>query len=128
MELRPSPREICKKLADALEALEGRRFMIGLTKHLIGDLEELGLDSADDLPGLLIELLKEIRGANPIQCYAGTKPPQRSYEDEIRKPELWAYSWNSSRFGKQMYLKFALKNGLYVYVDCHEDRPPEERL
>lgn len=122
---RPSPHEICKKVADALEALKGGRFTPALTKHLVGDLESLELDSADDLPDLLMEFLKEIQTANPIHCYAGTKPPQRSYEEEIRNLELWAYSWHSARLGKQMYLKFAFRNQHYFYVDCHDDRPPE---
>jgi hypothetical protein len=78
--------------------------------------------------GLLIILLEEIQNAGPIQCYAGTRPPQRSYEPEILRLELWAYSWHSPRFRKRMYLKFALKNQCYIYVDCHADRPPERLL
>src|ERR1035441_1202888 len=88
---RPSNHEICKKVAEASEALKAGRFMLALTKHLVGDLAELELDSADDLPDLLMELLREIQAANPFDCYAGTSPPQRSYEDEIRNLELWAY-------------------------------------
>jgi len=123
MLLRPSKKEICKKITDALEALGAGQFQIGLTKHLVGDLAELALDSAQDLPNLLTDLLKEIQDEGPIECYAGTRPPQRSYEQSIHDLELWAYAWHSERFKKRMYLKFALKNGCYIYVDCHEDRP-----
>lgn len=80
------------------------------------------------IPALLIELLKEIEHEGPLKCYAGTRPPQRSYEPEILKLELWAYSWHSQRYSKQMYLKFALKKQCYIYVDCHEDRPQERLL
>ena len=125
---RPSNHEICKKVAEASEALKAGRFMLALTKHLVGDLAELELDSADDLPDLLMVFLREIQGANPVDCYAGTSPPQRSYEDEIRNLELWAYCWHSARLGKQMYLKFALKNQYYYYVDCHKGWTTEETI
>lgn len=124
MEPRPSAREICKKVADALEALRHGRLAVAVTKHLVGDLSDLELESADDLGDLLIDLLEEIQQANPVECYVGSNPPQRSYEEEIRNLELWAYSWRSLRLGRRMYLKFALKNQQYFYVDCHEDRPP----
>ena len=125
---RPSPREICGKVADALVALNAGRFQLGPLKHLSSDLAELELAAASRLPDLLIVLLEEIRHAGPLECYAGTRPPQRSYEPEILKLELWAYRWHSPRCRKRMYLKFALKNQCYIHVDCHEDRPPERLL
>jgi hypothetical protein len=125
---RPSPREMCGKVTDALTALQSGRFQLGPLKHLSGDLEELELPSAVELPNLLIDLLGEIQQTGPIECYAGTRPPQRSYESQILGLELWAYSWHSPRFRKRMYLKFALKNQCYIHVDCHEDRPPERLL
>ena len=130
--MRPSDREIWKKIADASEALKLGRFQIGPTKHLAGDLAELQLQATRDLPHLLASLLKEIQDAGPTECYAGTRPPQRSYEPEINRLELWAYAWHSQRFQKRMYLKFALKNQgtnqCYIHVDCHEDRPEQKLL
>ena len=108
-------------------ALRHGRFMIAVTKHLTGDLDGLALETERELPALLIGLLEEIEAANPLNCYAGMRPPQRSYEPEIRGQELWAYSWESERCGKPMYLKFALKQGRYLYVDCHEDSPESAR-
>ncbi len=105
-----------------MEALKAGRITVVVTKHLSGDMEDLELESEADLTPLLIELLEEIIDAGPIECYAGTHPPQRSYEPEIRALELWAYSWNSKHFQMHMYLKFALKNDYYVYVHCHFDR------
>lgn len=128
MSPRPSNREICGKIASALDALKAERFQFGPSKHISGDLAELEIDASGDLPALLIELLGEIQNQGPIECYAGTRPPQRSYEAEIYKLELWAYAWHSLRFGKRMYVKFALKDQCYIYVDCHGDRPPEKLL
>jgi hypothetical protein len=124
MSPRPSNKEIYDKVVLAMEALRARRWQIGLTKHYSGDLEQLELESSDDLPDLLIELLEEIKAVGPADCYVGTRPPQRSYEREIQDLELWAYHWQSKRLQKRMYLKFAMKkNSVYIYVDCHEDRP-----
>jgi hypothetical protein len=125
--MRPSNREIWKKIADALEALKHRRFQIGLTRHLTSDLAELE-SSAQDLPHLLAELLKEIQDAKPTECYAGSRPPLRSFEPEIQNLELWAYAWHSPRFNKRMYLKFAIKKECYIHVRCHEDRPEDTLL
>lgn len=125
--MRPSDREIWKKIADALEALKAGRFQIGLTRHLVSDLAELEL-SEPDLPHLLGDLLKEIHDAKPTECYVGSRPPQRSFEPEIQNLELWAYAWHSQRFKKRMYLKFSLKKEWYVHVRCHEDRPENALL
>jgi hypothetical protein len=123
---RPSKKEICNKVADALAALKAGRFQIGPTKHLSGDLEALQLATTKDLSNLLIVLLEEVKNADPIKCYAGTRPPHRSYEPEILHLELWAYRWHSASLCKWMYLKFTLKKEWYVYVDCHEDRPERQ--
>ena len=124
MHQRPSNREICNKVSDALVALRAGNISLALTKHLVGDLAALELDSATELTSLLIELLEEIKNIGPIECYAGTRPPQRSYEPAILKQELWAYSWHSQRLAKPMYLKFVIQKQCYVYVDCHQDSPP----
>jgi hypothetical protein len=121
---RPTDKEAYGKVVLALDALRARRWQIGLTKHYSADLEGLGLEASDELPDLLIELFEEIKVAGPAECYAGGRPPQRSYEREIQELELWAYHWQSKRLQKRMYLKFAMKkNSIYIYVDCHEDRP-----
>jgi hypothetical protein len=106
-----------------LVALHAGYFQQVVIKHLYGDLADLELDSAEELPDLLIKLLNEIQAIGPIQCYAGDKPPQRSYEPELSGLELWAYAWHSNRLNRRMYLKFAMKKEWYVYVDCHRDNP-----
>ena len=93
-------------------------------RALSSDLAELQI-SAQDLPQLISELLKEIHGAKPHECYRGRYPPLPSIEPEIQNEELWEYAWHSQRFNKRMYLKFVLKKQCYIHVRCHEDRPPE---
>jgi len=120
---RPSNHEICKKIADALAALRGGKFQQVVTKHIYGDLADLELDSADELPGLLVKLLEEIKTIGPVKCYAGGHPPHRSYEPELKGLELWPYCWHSESLNRGMYLKFAMKKEWYVYVDCHRGNP-----
>ncbi len=120
MSARPSNREIINKVGEALQALRADKFMFATGKHIYGDLAGLELDSAEELIPLLIDLLEEINAAKPLDCYAGSYPPRPSYEPQILGLELWPYCWHSNRYGKRMYLKFALKKGCYCYVDCHE--------
>jgi len=124
---RPHNREIWKKIADALEALSQGRFQIGVSRHVTSDLAELQI-SAQDLPQLLAEFLREIQQAKPHECYRGKHPPRPSIEPEIINEELWEYAWHSQRLNKRMYLKFVLKKEWYIHVRCHEDRPPETLL
>lgn len=97
-------------------------------RHWPGDREDLGLNSTEKLWPLLLELLEEIKQLRPEKCYAGSRPPQRCYQDEpaIKDEELWPFAWDSSRFGKRMYLKFVLTKNrrdewCYFHVDCHTD-------
>jgi hypothetical protein len=125
---RPSDREKCSKIADAITAIAAKRRQVGPYKHLVGDLEGLGLGCESDLWQILPQFLDEIQSSGPENCYVGGHPPQPSYEDEIKGLELWAFSWSSTLIGNRMYLKFALKrdkndNWVYVHVDVHKDRP-----
>ncbi len=75
MSTRPSPREVEKKIGDALTALKAGRVLHALTKHLAGDLADLELDSVADLVGLVEIFLREIQDAGAVSCYAGGHPP-----------------------------------------------------
>jgi hypothetical protein len=127
MPSRPTDREIIKKCRDALDAVvAGRHIPVAVEKHLVHDLDDLEIET-DDLWDIAIELLKEIQGAKPELCYAGSHPPLKSYEPEIKDEELWAFTWESGHFGRRMYLKFAMRKNLrgewvYCHVRLHEDR------
>ena len=130
---RPTTKEVNGKVSQALLALAAGRKDFGTRKHWPSDREELGLGSAAELWELLPILLEEIRQAKPEKCYAGQRPPQRSYESDtaINGKELWAFVWDSEHFGEKMYIKFVLtKDGRdewhYFHVDCHKDRPNEK--
>jgi len=124
---RPSNKEICKKVADALAAVEAGRRQIALTKHFADDVYELGLEGEAALWELIPKLLREIQEADPAVCYAGSHPPLKSYEREILGAELWAFHWKSSELAREMYLKFVMKKGtgdwVYAHCRCHDDRP-----
>lgn len=99
--------------------------MLVVNRHVYSDLADLGIDS-DAYQPLLIDLLQEIQAADPIKCYAGKHPPDKSDDPALRNLELFAYCWPSTRLNKVMYLKFGLKKECYVHVDCHESRPPKK--
>jgi hypothetical protein len=119
---RPSNRELYDRVSDALAAILAGKYQF-LSKHIAGDLEELEVTDEKELISLVAEGLREIRAETPAKCWVGGRPPARSYEPELKKLELWAFSWRSEIFGCDMYLKFAIKRGVYMYVDCHGDRP-----
>lgn len=127
---RPTAAELYGKVNNALHALKAGRRDFGTLKHWGSDSDQLELNSAADLWVLLPVLLEEIKLARPENCYAGTRPPQRSYEadDAIKKKELWAFAWQSRQMGQRMYLKFVLTKNQrgewhYFHLDCHPDAP-----
>jgi hypothetical protein len=119
---RPSNHEICKKIADALEFLRAGKTMMVVNRHIYADMAEMGVDT-EDFPSLLIELLQEIQVADPVKCYKGKHPPDRSTDPEIYNLELFAYCWHSQRLNQRMYLKFGIRKEYYYHVDCHISRP-----
>ncbi len=111
-----------------MAALGAERCQVGVDKHLSADLDEMGFAGEDELWDCLPGLLTEIRSGSPVECYAGTRPPQKSYEPGIEEEELWAYSWFSDRLQKRVYLKFVIIKDAsgephYLHVRLHPDRP-----
>jgi hypothetical protein len=83
---RPSHKEINRKIKEAKEAVSKNRISILNPVSLAVDALELGLD-VRSISNTLTGLLEEI---TPDQ-YAGLYPPQRSYKDEIKDCELFAF-------------------------------------
>lgn len=122
---RPSKGEIIKKISEAIKAIEEEKRAIPNSKHFLSDQEDLEVEDTSNLWFLLIVFLKEIEALGPNDHYAGSRPPQKSYEVEVKGKELWAYSWFSVSRNKDMYIKFCLIKGHYFYMGCHVDRPQE---
>ncbi len=86
------------------------------------DAIELGYDIGDELQQVLAELLDE----TTVHHYAGSRPPQKSYKQEIEGLELFAFAVESRRFAGRVYFKFAIIEGLLWLVSLHQDRPMEK--
>ena len=119
---RPSHKEINRKIKEAKEAVSENRISILNPVILAVDALELGLDLRS-ISNTLTERLGEI---TPDR-YAGLYPPQRSYEDEIKDCELFAFRWLSKRLGCRTYLKFTIKDNWMWLVSFHEDRKGRKR-
>ena len=112
---RPTHRELHKKIEEAKEALACGRCLFANPAKAVGELYALDIGDSSEVWTLIRTLLSEIEAAD----YAGSRPPQRSYEVLIAERELFAFSWKSAKLNKAMYLKFALKDHCYYYVSLH---------
>jgi len=111
----------------AVEAIACGNKQFLLEHHRPGDFEECALYDEDDLWEKLPKLLDELKRANPINCYAGRYPPEKSFEPELDGLELWAYHWESEVMNCRIYLKFSIKVGRngkphYLHARIHPDR------
>lgn len=114
---RPSHKELTRKIAQAKKAvLHGCIKFVDPT-IIASEALELGY-LVKDITNILPEILDEIEPKN----YAGTRPPQRSYENKIRDFDLFAFGWKSKYFGCELYLKFTLKEKVLWLVSLHPDR------
>jgi hypothetical protein len=119
---RPSHKELSGKLRSARQAVSEGRVALLDQFALAADAIELDYSLSLELNAVLAELLEE---AGPGD-YTGSRPPQRSYEQEIRDLELFAFTVKSRRFKCRVYFKFALEQGLFWLVSLHQDRPLKE--
>src|SRR5262249_46624759 len=117
--IRPTTRELFNRLNEARTLLSAKDGIFVDHAKIVGELNALHIGDSSEVWDLIRTLLNEI---NPGH-YAGGRPPQKAYERSIEGRELFAVSWDSQHLGKRMYLKFAIKGDLYVYVSLHRDRP-----
>ncbi|MBA3721105.1 MAG: hypothetical protein H0W88_01720 [Parachlamydiaceae bacterium] len=122
MHNRPSDRELQKRISEAKDSLTIKQGVFANPAKAMNELNELNIDDSNDIWGLIRELLNEISPG----FYKGSSPPQKSYEKAINGSELFAFCWLSEKLGKEMYMKFALKNGRYYYVSLHPHRSVEQ--
>ena len=116
--MRPTQKELFKKIREARSAVvEGRIAILQQEAFAINALE-LGYLVESELHEVLTQLLDETTPAH----YVGGRPPRRSYEQEIKDLELFAFEVESKRFQCRIYLKLALANNILWLVSLHESR------
>lgn len=117
---RPSDGELDRKIKAAKAALMAQPGLFANLNKAVGELNALDLELPNQIWELIIELLEEILPKD----YAGTRPPQKSYEKTILGKELFAFYWDSKKLGHKMYIKFALKDNRYYYLSLHDSKEP----
>ncbi len=116
--LRPSHKELYGKIRQAKKTVAEGKVLIVEQEAVAADALELEYLIETELLGVLQELLEE---TNPGH-YAGTRPPQRSYEREIEGLEIFAFVVENIRFKCRVYYKFALAEGVFWLVSLHQER------
>lgn len=95
--MRPTARELYKKIAEAKTYLRERSGLFAHPAKAVGELEALDIVETKDVWELIQAFLEEIGPGD----YAGTHPPVRSYEKTIEGKELFAFSWLSRKLKKE---------------------------
>ena len=121
---RPSHKELFGKLRLAQEAVKNGRIALLNQLALAADAIELDYSIELELEAILSELLE---GAVPGH-YTGSRPPQRSYDQDIKGLELFAFLVQSKRFKCRIYFKFALQDEMLWLVSLHQDRAMKEDI
>ena len=119
---RPSHKELFGKLRLARWAIQKGQIALLNQLALVADAIELDYSIETELNSVLIDLLEKTTPTD----HTGSRPPQRSYEEDIKGLELFAFVVESKRFKCRVYLKFALAGEVFWLVSLHQDRPMKE--
>lgn len=114
---RPSKRELYQKIKQAKEAVSSDSLLIFHAEVIAEDAIDLGY-LVNDIKAVLLTIFDEI----DLDYYAGSHPPQKSYETQIKGSELFAFRWKSKYFGCEVYLKYCLKGEKMYLVSLHQNR------
>lgn len=119
MNHKPSHKELSKKLRQAIELVTEGCVSILEPNAILADSMELGYSFKLEFYPIIQELLNLATPEN----YTGARPPQQSYEAEIKGADLYAFVVESSQLdGINIYFKFALYKDTLMIVSLHEDR------
>jgi hypothetical protein len=122
MKSRPTHKELSNKLRKTKELLGGGCIDILEPQVVLADSFELGYSFQLEFKAIVEEILDLAEPNN----YAGSRPPLRSYETQIKGAELFAFVVQSSLLdNKGVYFKFALYQDVLVVVSLHEDKKQE---
>ena len=70
----------------------------------------------------LLEVLGELLRKTQPTDYTGSRPPQRSYEDDISGLDLFAFVVDIERFDHPVYYKFPISQDAFWLVSLHKAR------
>jgi hypothetical protein len=113
---RPTHKELNSKLKQAWTFVQNAQVFIINQAALAAD--ELDYSIEFELFEVLNELLEK---TNPTD-YSGSRPPQRSYEDEISGLDLFAFVVEMNRFEEPVYYKFSISQDALWLVSLHIDK------
>ncbi len=108
---KPTEQELDNKLREVRALLRDGKWRPGDVAGLECDFEELEqtfgleLDTFQERTRVLLIAAEEVTRED----YAGQRPPEKSYKDEIKNQPLFPFCWKSMHFGAQMYFKFTVK-------------------
>lgn len=110
------------KLRDAKAAVKSGNVFLINQDAIAADAIDLEYDIGNELFEVLDHLLEE----TTLDQYAGSRPPQKSYDQEIKGLELFAFVVDSRRFQCRVYFKFTIIEETLWLVSLHHDRPIKE--
>jgi hypothetical protein len=116
---RPTHKELSGKIRQARDFVTSGHVVVLNDIACACDALDLGYDIESELQDVLTE-------TGPEQ-YGGSRPPMRSYEEEIAGLDLFPFVIQSRRFGCAVYLKFALAEDVFWLVSLHKDREQERK-
>jgi len=119
---RPSHKELYNKLREARMAVS--KGLISLLNQDIIAADAIELEYSIETE--LIPILQELLDYTTPGHYAGSRPPQKSYEREIEGLDLFAFVTDCRWLKCRVYYKFALVEGRLWLVSLHQDRPIKE--
>lgn len=115
---RPTHKELSIKLKQAWTFLQNDQVFIINQAALAADALELDYSIEFEL----LEVLNELLERTTPDHYSGSRPPQRSYEDEIIGLDLFAFVVEIDRFDDPVYYKFSISQDALWLVSLHRDR------
>ena len=118
---RPSHKELSNKLKLAREKVSQGKILLIKPEIIVADALELNYSVEADLQTILLDL---IDNTSP-KDYVGDRPPQKSYENDIKDLDLFAFKSRCSSFTDYIYLKFALTDTCLFIVSLHKHREQE---
>lgn len=115
---RPTHKELSNKLKQAWACVQNAQVFVLNQAALAADALELDYSIEFELFEVLNELLEKTTPTN----YSGSRPPQRSYEDEISGLDLFAFVVEMNRFEEPVYYKFSISQDALWLVSLHINR------